>query len=172
VKSIDIGGRTLTEAVARQLNLTNSEAHELRMRAPKPQERTGDEPGDEQSELSSVDWTIHDAVRGEVENLAREISLCLRYCSVTFRGLHPQRVTLTGGEVYDTLLVRLLGEQVALKCVLGHPLKGIDTSLVDLNWDRRGMLAEWAMCTGLAMRDVNFNGTEREAEHAEHRLSA
>ncbi len=172
VKSINIGGQALTEAVARQLNLTNSEAHELRMRPPKLQQRTDDEAGDEQSELSSVDWTIHDAVRGEVENLAREISLCLRYCSVTFRGLHPQRVTLTGGEVYDTLLVRLLGEQVALKCEIGHPLKGIDTSAVDLNWDRRGMLAEWAMCTGLAMRDVDFKGTEREAGHAERRLSA
>ncbi len=172
VKSIDIGGQTLTEAVARQLNLTNSEAHELRMRAPKPEQRAGDEPGDQQSELSSVDWTIHDAVRGEVENLAREISLCLRYCSVTFRGLHPQCVTLTGGEVYDTLLVRLLSEQVTLNCVIGHPLKGIDISAVDLNWDRRVMLTEWAMCTGLAMRDVDFDETEREVEHAEHRLSA
>ncbi len=81
-------------------------------------------------------------------------------------------MTLTGGEVYDTLLVRLLGEQVALKCVVGHPLKGIDVAAVDLNWDRRGMLAEWAMCTGLAMRDVDFDGTEREVEHAERRLSA
>lgn len=172
VKSIDIGGRTLTEAVARQLNLTNSEAHELRMRAARPLQRANDERDDQQGELSSVDWTIHDAVRGEVENLAREISLCLRYCSVTFRGLHPQCVTLSGGEVYDTLLVRLLGEQLTPRCVVGHPLKGIDISAVDLNWDRRGMLAEWAMCTGLAMRDVDFDRTEREVEHAERRLSA
>lgn len=172
VKRIDIGGRRLTEAVARQLNLTNSEARELRMRVAKPQQRADSESGDKQSELSSVDWTVHDAVRGEVENLAREMAMCLRYCSVTFRGLRPQRMMLTGGEVYDASLVRLLGEQLALKCEVGHPLKGIDVSAVDIDWDRRGMLAEWAMCTGLAIRDVDFATTGREVKHAEHRLSA
>ncbi len=172
VKNIDIGGRRLTEAVARQLNLSNSEARELRMRSAKPQEPADNKSDDQQGELSSVDWTIHDAVRGEVESLAREISLCLRYCSVTFRGLHPDRMMLTGGEVYDASLVRLLGEQLSVKCVIGHPLKGIDTSAVDLDWDRRGMLAEWTMCTGLAMRDVDFGKSMREVEHAERRLSA
>ena len=119
-----------------------------------------------------MQWSVFDAVRGQAESLAREINLCLRYCSVTFRGLRPQRVMLTGGEVYDASLVRLLGEQLGLECVVGHPLKGIDVSAVDLGGDRRGMLAEWATCTGLAIRDVDFTTGAREVEHAEHRLSA
>ena len=172
VKRIDIGGRKLTEAVARHLNLTNSEAREMRMRSAGPAQPADAEAGDQQDELSSVDWTIHDAVRAEVESLAREIALCLRYCSVTFRGLRPRHVMLTGGEVYDASLVRLLGEQLGLECVVGHPLKGIDVSAVDLGGDRRGMLAEWATCTGLAIRDVDFTTSVREVEDAGHRLSA
>ncbi len=161
IKNINIGGRRLTEVVAKQLDLSFEEARELRIRNASHR----DDP-------SSVDWTIHDAIRGEVEALGMEIALCLRYCSVTFRGLRPQRVILTGGETHSKPVVDLLKENVGIACEIGQPLKGIDTSEVDLGADRRGTAPEWALCMGLAIRGMNIGITEQEGDDEQRRLSA
>ncbi len=179
IKKIDIGGGKLTEAVAGQLNLNYEEAHDLRVRMMKEhgvsdeRQRAEDKPGEDQAR-TSIDWTIHDAMRGEVEELSKEIALCLRYCSVTFRGLRSDCVVLTGGEAYDTAMVNLLTESLGVKCVVGRPLRGIDVSSMNVAANRRGTLAEWAVCTGLAVREANLENAVSEKDHtdAEHRLSA
>jgi type IV pilus assembly protein PilM len=174
IKSIAIGGRDFTEAVARQLNLSHEEAGDLRTRvmrehAERRRQRDG---ADDKGDPNSVDWTIQDAVRGEVERLAREIALCLRYCSVTFRGVRPRQVIMTGGQAYDPAMTRLLVEHLGVECRIGHPLKGIDTSCVDFESDRRGVLAEWSVCAGLAYRCGQFVRRSRTGEDERHRLSA
>ncbi|HUU60291.1 MAG TPA: hypothetical protein VMZ50_12160, partial [Phycisphaerae bacterium] len=121
---------------------------------------------------ANVEWTVHDALRGEVEALAKEIALCLRYCSVTFRGLRPDRVTLTGGEAYDPAVRNLLQENLGIECVLGQPLKGIDVSDVDFENDRRATLAEWAVCAGLAARETRMMPYALEGKNARDRLPA
>jgi type IV pilus assembly protein PilM len=174
IKKIDIGGRKLAEAVAKQLNLSLEEAGDLRTQIMREQARPGPEsqPDLPKPDPNSVSWTILDAVRGEVEDLAKEISLCLRYCSVTFRGLRPRQVTLTGGQVYDPAMVRLLSEQLGVECQVGQPLKGVDTSAVDMGADRRGVLAEWGLCAGLAFRCAEFERNTRKNENERDRLSA
>ena len=119
-----------------------------------------------------MSWTVIDAVRGKVEELGREVALCLRYCSVTFRGLRPKRVMMTGGQAYDPAVMKLLGEQLAIECHIAQPLKGIDTSAADLGSDRRGMLAEWNLCAGLAFRSEEYERTARRTNHGRNRLSA
>jgi type IV pilus assembly protein PilM len=174
IKKIDIGGKDLAEAVARQLNLPIEEAAELRRQI--IDEHAGAEgssdgesaPGDP----NSTSWTIVDAVRGKVEELGREVALCLRYCSVTFRGLRPKRVMLTGGQAYDPAVMKLLGEQLNIECQIAQPLRGIDTSAADLGGDRRGMLAEWNLCAGLAFRSAQYERTARKINHERDRLSA
>ena len=188
VKSIDIGGRKFIEAVAKRLNITKEEAAELRMRvmreydprAEQVESSTEEEQSDQSKpkpldgneQSDSVRWTLRDAIRGDVEALAREISLCLRYCSVTFRGLRPKHITVTGGEAYDPDLLELLGDNLTMQCAVGRPLRGIDVSAVDLGADRRGMLNEWAVCAGLALRDVEMKSSTHEAEYEQDRLSA
>lgn len=201
IKCIDIGGRKLTEAVAKRFNLSFEEAADLRMRVMKEHadknadenqqdvaETTQDEdpsrPGassgmqDDTSTAAppvsgqhgSLEWTIRDAVRAEVEVLAQEVSLCLRYCSVTFRGLRPQKVTLAGGEAYDPALLGIFKEQLGIDCVVGKPLRGVDVSGVvfdkSLGANRRGMLCEWAICTGLSYGSIQIPDVEREAPEA------
>ena len=174
IKKIDIGGRDLAEAVARQLNLPVEEAVELRRQiidelANADKDSDGESsPGDP----NSMSWTIVDAVRGKVEELGREIALCLRYCSVTFRGLRPKRVMMTGGQAYDPAVMKLLGEQLNIECQIAQPLRGIDTSAVDLGSDRRGMLAEWNLCAGLAFRSAEYERTARKINNEPDRLSA
>ncbi len=188
IKEIEIGGKKFIDAVAKRLKLTREEANDLRMRAmrenphranPSSVEEAGpDSLGESITEnkgdgkADSIQWTLRDAIRGEVEALAREVSLCLRYCAVTFRGLRPKNICLTGGEAYDTALVELLSENLSLPCKVAQPLKGIDVSSVDLGADRRGTLNEWAVCAGLAFRDIAMPALVGEAENGQDRLSA
>ncbi len=176
IKSIDIGGRRFTDAVAGQLNLTYPEARDLRLRKMNEYEQLADGGGDGQGgerERSSLEWSIHDAIRSEVESLAREIALCLRYCSVTFRGLRAKQITLTGGETYDQALVELLTTQLGSSAAVGEPLRGVDISAVDLGANRRATVTEWAVCAGLAFRGAFVAGdVDEEADDAERRLSA
>ncbi|MHC4982556.1 MAG: pilus assembly protein PilM [Planctomycetota bacterium] len=177
IKQIDIGGAKLTEGVSRQLNLSYEEAQDLRLRVMKDQGRPPDEAGRQDAAetpqpRSSVDWTIHDAMRSQVEELAKEVALCLRYCSVTFRGLHPNSVVLTGGEAYDKALVDLLAENLGVSCVVGRPLRGVDVSCMEATANRRTAMAEWAVCTGLALREMYCQEMAGEKEYAEHRLPA
>lgn len=178
IKSIDIAGRKFTEAVARQLDLTYAEARALRLR--KMCECEQDEPADGAKpqpeagqDRSSLEWSIHDAVRGEVETLAREVALCLRYCSVTFRGLRPKEITLTGGETYDRTLMALLAEHLGTQSTIGEPLRGVDISGVDFGANGRVTVTEWALCTGLAFRgELSKERTEEDTDDAARRLSA
>lgn len=174
VKSIETGGRRFTQLVASHLNLTYEEAAELREKLANAAAAQGREAASGETtrrEENSLAWTVYDAMRGEVESLAREISLCLRYCSVTFRGLRCTGVTLTGGEAYDVAVQELLTQTLGMPCVAGMPLRGLDLSTMETG-DRRGTLSEWAVCMGLALRDLVLPPAMKEGDGADDRLSA
>jgi len=176
IKVIDIGGREFDEAVAAQLNLDLADAIELRTRVMQEHAKSlgGNRRSDhdESEEVrSDVDWTIRDAVRGRVEELAREIALCLRYCSVTFRGLRPNTVLMAGGEVYDPAVTELLTDNLGIDCHVAQPLRGIDVSRVAIGMGRGMPMCEWAVASGLAMRDRDIAPHGKEAKD-DRRLSA
>ena len=175
VKFIDIGGRRMTEAVARQLNLNYHDARQMRLRAAKIRSRGGDRRGDDHNDTpdrSSVDWTIRDAIRSEVESLSREIALCLRYCSVTFRGLRPEGVMLMGGQACDPLCVDMIAEQLNMDCSVCQPLRNVESSAADFGEDRRSLMTDWALCTGLALYHADFAQDKRDSHGSQNRLSA
>ncbi len=176
IKTIDIGGRVFDEAVGAQLNLDLADAIELRSRVMQASAKSfgGNRKSDqEESEepRTDVDWTIRDAVRGKVEELAKEIGLCLRYCSVTFRGLRPNTVLMAGGEVYDPAIMELLTENLGVECNVAQPLRGIDVSQVSLGMGPRTPMCEWAVAAGLAFRDQDIAPHKKEVKD-DHRLSA
>ncbi len=157
IKAIDIAGRKFNESVAEELNMSFAEAATLRRRTfengrPGLAKANTTEPMPTME--GKVQWSVFDAIREQVETLAREISLCLRYCSVTFRGLRPTKITLTGGEAYDPRLAESLKEYLDCECVIGQPLSGIDLGGVEIDGDRRGELTEWSVATGLALRSL------------------
>lgn len=168
IKTIDIAGRKFDESVAKELNMSYAEAASVRRRILE----TGDVDStktarsDPQPEMEGkVEWSVFDAIREQVEALGREISQCLRYCSVTFRGLRPRKITLSGGEACNRRLVESLNEYLDCECVVGQPLRGIDLGGVEMGGERRGELAGWSVAAGLAIRglygkiakDVNNN---------------
>ena len=174
IKVVDIGSGRFTEAVAHHASLDDEEARDLRRRASRQNTEGDPAPGEAAVDLerSSVDWTIRDALRSEVEALTREIGLCLRYCSVTFRGLRPQEINLTGAEACDATFVEMFREHLNMECHVDDPLRGIDSSGVDLGVQHGCVPADWAVCAGLAVRTADPGEFVEEADNEQCRLSA
>jgi hypothetical protein len=86
-----------------------------------------------------------------MEELGREISLCLRYYSVTFRGHRPTKLRLVGGEACDPQLQSLLNSALVIPVEIGRPLYSVNTSRMKPS-DRRGAMCEWALALGLSLR--------------------
>src|SRR5690606_32954060 len=97
IKPIDIGGRHLHEAVSTKLGITSDEARALRRRF---ESQNTEEP------MDPVRQAVYDATRVVAEELSREIALCLRYYTVTFRGHRPSNVRIVGGEACDASLIQ------------------------------------------------------------------
>lgn len=155
MKSIDIGGRQFQEAVSRKLGICVEEAQGLRRRL----NDSSDNP--EATERDPVRQAAHDATRGIIETLGREINRCLRYQAVTFRGARPTHLRLIGGEATDPQLLASLNRMLAIPAEVARPLLSLDTSRM-LPEDRRGAQAEWGVALGLALKCVEGNFGPRD----------
>jgi len=153
VKPIDIGGKQLHEVVASRLGLSYDEAVSLRRRLIE----TPDGPKD------AVRQAVYDATRSTVEDLGREIALCLRYYSVTFRGSRPTRMRLTGGEACDPNVLALLNSALPLPVDGSRPLYSVNTSKMKPA-DRRGSMAEWTLAFGLALKATTMRFGARDGK--------
>jgi len=138
VKYIEFGGRHLDEAVARSLKMLPAEACTLRR-------HHGDRRSDRQD--PEIARSVNRAIRPELERLVSEISMCIRYHSVTFRGQPLARLVLSGGEASDELL-ETLAKRLGIKCELSNPFRVYPVSL---NCGRPG---QWDVAAGLALRAV------------------
>jgi type IV pilus assembly protein PilM len=146
IKPIDIGGFHFHDAVSRKLGISLEEAEALRRRLVE----TG-EPADPAARRDPVRQAVFDATRTPMEELGREISLCLRYYSVTFRGHRPTKLRLIGGEACDPQLQTLLNSALVIPVEVGRPLYSVNTSRMKPA-DRRGAMCEWALALGLSLR--------------------
>ena len=138
VKYIEIGGSHLDIAVARHLKMEAKEAAALRRQS-----------GDRRNDLQDpeVMRSVNEATRSVIERLGGELSLCVRYHSVTFRGQPLARMVLGGGEATQPL-ADALGRILNLKCELSDPFR---TVTMQRDVGRRGL---WDVAAGLALREV------------------
>jgi type IV pilus assembly protein PilM len=139
VKYIDVGGQHFDAAVARHLKMELPEAIALR-------KHNGDRRADMQD--PEVAQSISDAIRPAVERLSFELSMCIRYYSVTFRGQPISRLLLSGGEATSTL-ADALGKQLAMKAELSDPFRSLSTTA------NLGRKSQWDVAVGLAMKNLN-----------------
>jgi type IV pilus assembly protein PilM len=138
IKVIDLGGKQFDEAVAAHLHMDLASAASLRRHH-----------GDRRAELQDPEVTrsVSEAIRPVMDRLATELSLCMRYHSVTFRGQLLTRLVLGGGES-SALLQESLNRQLDLKCELSDPFRALPTGP---NSGRRG---QWDIAAGLALREL------------------
>jgi type IV pilus assembly protein PilM len=148
MKVIDVGGRNFNDAVSRKLGISLEEAMQLRRRLCDPAQQA-----DPAARRDPVRQAAIDATRATMEELGREISLCLRYHSVTFRGQRPTRLRLCGGEANDSQLQTLLNSALTVPVEVARPLLSVDASRMKPA-DRRGAMCEWTLAFGLALRRV------------------
>lgn len=167
VKQIPIGGEDFAREVAAKLGVSQSEAETLReslrqqRRAPTGKQATpvSESQQDKQElDVSTRQMTIN-AMSAVAEGLAREILLCLRYYTVTFRGKRVQRASFAGGGAYEETLIDVLRNQLSVEIEVAEPLRGFDLSnngsSIKFRADRRGLLCEWAVATGLSLKGWN-----------------
>ena len=138
VKYLDLGGRQLDEAVARHLQLSPADAAQLRR-------HNGDRRADQQD--PEIARSVAEATRPVIDKLAAELSMCVRYHSVTFRGQPLLRMVLGGGETTPSLL-ESLQSRLDIRCELGDPLRSYD---INVPGGRKG---QWDVAVGLALREM------------------
>jgi type IV pilus assembly protein PilM len=144
-KTIDVGGRSLTQTIAHKLAITEAEARTLRERLAAtslPVEMLAGDP---------VREAVYDTLRPAIETLAREVSLCLRYYSVNFRGRRPLRVRLVGGEAGDPIISQILGLLLPVPIETAVPLINADMSGMKM-LDRTSAAPAWTTAFGLSLR--------------------
>jgi len=174
VKQIPIGGEKFSREIAAKLGISVKEAETLRktlrteigLSAAQPfgselrtVEMLGstEQAGEDRQRLDEATRQVMVDVIGTVaQELAREISLCFRYYTVTFRGKRVERAVFAGGGAYESILINILKRQLTVEIELAQPLKGFDLSSektgINFDSDRRGLLCEWAIAVGLGLK--------------------
>ncbi|MCC9604550.1 type IV pilus assembly protein PilM [Blastopirellula sp. JC732] len=136
IKYLDLGGRQFDEAVEKRLDMSAQQAADLR-------KHNGDRRRTQQD--PEIARSLAEAMRPIVEKLLTELSMCVRYHSVTFRGKPLVRLVLSGGEANEQL-AETLGKRLSLDTELGDPLRVYDETQ---QITRRSI---WDVAVGLALR--------------------
>lgn len=162
VKEIRIGTQRFDEQISDKLGVTTAEAQVLRA-ALRSQRKAGEAPvgvdTDEPAVQTALDvptrQVIVDAVGTVSQELAREISLCFKYYTVTFRGKRVERAFFAGGGAYENVLLNVLRRQLAVEVEVAEPFRGFDMTDVNFTSERRGSHCEWTAAVGLALKGFN-----------------
>ena len=140
-KYVDIGGSALNEAVAGKLGISVPEALQMRARM----------AADTSGEAAPLSQALADALRAPLEELARELDLCLRYFVVTFRGTRPESIAVTGRQAGAPEIQGVLAAALGLQVEEAQPLRGVQDLGDAARPDRSG---EWALAAGLSLYPV------------------
>jgi type IV pilus assembly protein PilM len=162
IKQIPIGMLKFNEQIASKLGIGVNEAETLRNKL-RPQTRFTTVP--EEAETDAAEDTpnhaafdlgtrqiVTDAIDSTAEELAKEISLCFRYYTVTFRGKRIEKAIFAGGGAYENILLNVLRRQLTVEIEIAQPMRGFDIATVHLDCDRRSPLCEWAVAVGLGLK--------------------
>lgn len=159
VKEIPVGAERFDREIADKLAVNIDEAEMLRssLRRQHGTQTDSAQPGQTATAVqSSLDVStrqaIVDAVDVIAQQLAREISLCLKYYTVTFRGKRIEKAVLAGGGAYENILLNVLKRQLTVDIEIAEPFMGFDISKLNLINEQSPNLCQWVVSTGLALR--------------------
>jgi type IV pilus assembly protein PilM len=176
-KPIAIGGRDFNQAVAEHLQIDAQQAAELRAAriaggspaAGSPAPRAGNSAGSESRMTEtdpSTDRAVYEAVRPLMGDLVKEVTLCLRYYGVTFRGHPPDHIILTGGDGLEPRLGEVMAQACKTPVVFddagaqasdagaGGILAGLIPQIRNSLNRTPGPAAAWAVAVGLSARGI------------------
>jgi len=149
-KLLKMGGDAMNAAAAKRLSMDIPTIAQLRReRMSSAAEAESKESGVRDARVQRA---MFDAVRPLLDDLAREVALCLRYYTVTFCGQRPEEALVVGGEAREPGLVEALSRALNMEASVGRPFEHIDVARGALPGDRRTEMPEWATAAGLSMR--------------------
>jgi type IV pilus assembly protein PilM len=141
VKQIAVGMGQFNDEVASALGIAASEAESFRLRLQRD---------------DSIDATTRrqmvDALNLMSEQLAGEISLCLRYYTVTFRGKRVERAVVAGGGAYEQVLRDVLRRHLSVEVEVAEPLRGFEYSPDKIDKGSSNGFADLALAVGLSLK--------------------
>ncbi|MBN2129657.1 MAG: pilus assembly protein PilM [Sedimentisphaerales bacterium] len=141
VKQIPLGAARFSEDVASTLGLSVPDAESLRLRLQRA------EPVEASTRRSVVD-----VVTSAAEALAKELSLCLRYHTVTFRGKRVERAVIVGGGAYESILLDVFRRHLSVEIEVGEPLRGFDGGDRPSGEGETCSSADLALAVGLSLK--------------------
>ncbi len=146
-KPIDIAGRQFDTILSGQLKLPLAQATARRR---------------ELDHVShSDDAAVIKMLEPALNDLGREIGLCLRYFGVTFRGSRPEEAQLLG-QAASPWLAQLLGTAAGIDLQIHDPLRTLELHAVR-DIIEPGREPGWAVAAGLSLRDVSGISARRAA---------
>ncbi len=148
IKQIPSGGKQLNESVSSKLGIGIEEAMLLRSKI---------QHSNTESLHKTTIQAVADAMNHCIEELASEISLCFKYCAVTFRGNQPLEAILTGGEAYEEIFINALKTYLNIDVKMALPFQGIELGNTSFVTDEESPLCEWAVAAGLGLKNWHVN---------------
>lgn len=134
-KSLEVGGANLDEAAKARLGLDEQTIASMR-RARLRSSTAGAPPTD-----PKVERAFFESARPIIADLAHEITLCLRYMSVTFRAGRPQFAHLIGGDANEPGLREQISQAIGAEAKVANP------DICPAGFD-----PAWAVAAGLSIR--------------------
>jgi len=141
VKQIALGMAQFNEEVAGALGLAPAEAESFRLRLQR------DDALD-----AATRRLVVDALNVTSEQLAGEVSLCLRYYTVTFRGKRVERAVVAGGGAYEQVLRDVLRRHLSVEVEVAEPLRGFEVERGQVDNAGPNGFADLALAVGLSLK--------------------
>jgi len=141
VKQIAAGMGQFNDEVASALGIAAPEAESFRLRLQR----------DDSIEAATRRHVV-DALNLMSEQLAGEISLCLRYYTVTFRGKRVERAIVAGGGAYEQILRDVLRRHLSVEVEVAEPLRGFDVPPDRIDPEGSNGSADLALAVGLSLK--------------------
>jgi type IV pilus assembly protein PilM len=141
IKQIPVGAARFSEEVASQLDVGLEEARALRSRL----------HTDESIDPGTRRLTT-DALTTAAEELAGELSVCLRYYTVTFRGKRVERAVIAGGGAHETVLLDVLRRHLSVEIDIAEPLRGLQMDEGPNGPRDVSAHADFALAIGLSLK--------------------
>jgi type IV pilus assembly protein PilM len=151
-KYIDIGGQKVNETVAAKLGISTLEAQQMRSRL------VADSAASEDN--APLAKALRDAMRAPLEELAKELDMCMRYFVVTFRGSRPETILISGRQASCVQVRETLAAALGLQVDETQPMRGVQDLGDVARPDRSG---EWAIATGLSLYTPTAQPARQEA---------
>ena len=139
-KTIELGGNRFDQAIADKLKVTAEEATQLR------HQHSGDV-----SDSDNVGRAVLEALRPVMDDLAREVGLCLRYYGVTFRGQRPDQAMLVGEEAVGSWFGPQFNEGAGINMIVTDPLENVDQTSSAHPTPQTICSGTWTVAAGLSM---------------------